>query len=331
MLAQDLQTETVVLISDIHYTVPNISLCSDALLQAIDMASSMDAPLIIAGDLNDSKSIIRGEVANELLRVFKIAEDKHVRVTIIPGNHDLLSAKDVHHGLHFLQSSNVDIISFPTDYKGYYLIPYQPTNAQFLEAIKYLRDGTTVIAHQGFKGANLGHYFKDDSSVDPEHVKHLRVISGHYHMHQTIGTVTYLGSPMTQTFAEANDGHKGFAVLKFDGELILHPTNIRKHIVVERTIETTYDSIENYRNGDILQLKVTGSSIDLDKLDKKAIGMKLIGSVDFRLDKIYTDRKHKVYVNINESQYDLFDEIIDNTQESESCKKQLKTLWRNLV
>lgn len=319
-----------VLISDIHYTVQNLDLCTKALYQAMDKAKELGVELIIAGDLNDSKAVIRGEVANELIHVFKATYHKGTRTVVIPGNHDLLSVKDNAHSLNFLRPYTV-LLDSPQSLYKMHLIPYQITNEAFLKAIEGLKDGTIVIAHQGFKGANLGSYFKDDSSVDPAAVKHLKIFSGHYHMHQDIGTVTYIGSPFTHTFGEANDGPKGYLVIYEDGSYVHHHIKLRKHIIVERTTENLYEMIENYSPGDVIQIKVTGTYNDLDNIDKKALGLKLIGSQDFKLDKIYTDSKHKEYKNAKVGTFELLDEIIDNTDESEEVKISLKQLWKALI
>lgn len=328
-----------VLISDIHYTVQNLELCSKALKLALYKASELDVDLIIAGDLNDSKAIIRGEVANELLKVLTTTDLSkygwYHKVHLMPGNHDLLSVKDNQHSLNFLRPyvhlSDVPGWIYVHDQDMHiYLLPYQISNEAFLEAIKEAPEGSIVIAHQGFKGANLGSYFKDDTSVDPEAVKHLRIISGHYHMHQDIGTVTYIGSPFTQTFAEAYDGPKGFCVLYNDGSVELVPTNLRKHMIVERDMSNLYDPIKDYVPGDILQLKVTGPYNELDSLDKKALGIKLIGTEDFKLYKAYYDKPHKVYKNVENGPELLMDEIIDNMQEPDNIKEELKCMWRAL-
>lgn len=329
-----MKTPIAVLISDIHYTVQNLELCSNAVQQAIDKASALYVDLIIAGDLNDSKAIIRGEVANELIRLFADRESNwrtHCNVHLIPGNHDLLSVKDNSHSLNFLAPYVSLSDRVQKTASGLYLVPYQVSNEAFLDAIKHIPKGSTIVAHQGFKGANLGSYFKDDTSVNPEAVKYLRVVSGHYHMHQNIGTVTYIGSPFTQTFAEANDGPKGFCVLYSDGSVEQIPTDLRKHIIVERTMKDLYEPVTDYVYGDIVQIKVTALYSELDKIDKKHLGMKLLRTQDFRLDKVHIDPPARVYKNAQTTVPALLDEIIDNIQESDTIKAELKQLWRKLT
>jgi DNA repair exonuclease SbcCD nuclease subunit len=183
----------------------------------------------------------------------------------------------------------------------------------------------------------MGDYIQDKTSIDPELVKDFTVISGHYHRHQTIGTVTYIGSPFTMSFGEANDGLKGFLILNSDGTYTREILNLRKHIKLELTVDelriwlnsSMYDTCK-YDSSDLVWLKVSGPYSEIQHLNKQQIANRL-GLVSFKLDLIPTDSKPTDIQVENLSSSEVFDTLIDNTSESDEQKTNLKAIWRELI
>lgn len=328
--------QIAVLISDIHFNINTLNLASKSLKAAIDKSNELKIPLIIAGDLNDTKAIIRAEVANSIIEILKTSKQK---VIILVGNHDLVNEKMTDNGLNYLKPYAL-IANEP----GFLLeekvmvIPYY-SNADILkEYVKYIIPGTLAVMHQGFKGAFMGDYIQDKTSLSPEEVSHLSVFSGHYHRHQTLcstkekeahkqvfgkGTITYIGSPYTVTFGEANDGPKGFLVVNEDGSFTREILELRKHIIVERNPENALDPVENYKTGDLLWVKVRGEESKLNTINKTDFIYK-----DFKLDLIPED-KIKTNIQVDTlSNSEIMDKLIDNVKDSEEHKKYLKSLWR---
>lgn len=329
-----------VLISDIHFNQNTLELASDALRQALLKAGSLKVPLVIAGDLNDTKSIIRGECLNRLI---EILSSTTVDVWVIVGNHDMINEKSKQHTLNFLSYlSNVNVVDKPT-YAGFaLLVPYQ-TNTDDLKAIlEEHKAETTIIMHQGVRGAYMGEYTVDKSSIEPEALKDFRVISGHYHRAQDIkcgpprkgavGLFSYIGTPYSITFAEANDGPKGFRILREDGTLESVPTNLRKHVKVTRSYKDAHKPIEDLKTNDLLWLQIKGPASELDKLSKKEIGLKLLGHQNFKLDKLYdhvevmSEQEAKSFTDEQ-----ILDKIIEGSEETKEAQKYLKALWREIL
>lgn len=329
-----------VLTSDIHFNINNLYLASAALQAAKDKAEELRVPLVIAGDLNDTKAIIRAEVANEIIRILK---DSKVKIYVMVGNHDLINEKSTEHGLNYLRPYAQIVDTYLDD--GYLkFIPYQTNHLLLKDILSKISPGSTVIMHQGFLGANLGDYVQDKTSIDPCLVGQLIVISGHYHRHQTLystsvphrgnerlGTVTYIGSPYTMSYGEANDGPKGFLILNSDGTFTREILNLRKHIIVSRTTNNVYDSIQDYNLNDLLLLKVEGPLSELQKLNKNDLGDKLIGHTNFKLDLIANETKTYRTPEKSLTIDAIFDSIIDNTTDSDAHKTDLKALWRDLL
>lgn len=326
-----------VCISDIHFNINTLPLASVALQSALDKATALNIPLIIAGDLNDTKAILRGEVSNALISILQNAK---VRVITLVGNHDRLNEKRPENSLNFLKPY-CDVIDrhYYNSNLGIDFIPYQSSNQDFLNEISKCKD--LVVCHQGFKGAYMGDYIQDKSSVDPSILLNVKIFSGHYHRHQTLGVVTYIGSPYTVTSGEANDGAKGYLVLNEDRSFDREILNLRKHIKLEYRwndplIATQNDPFShNINPEDLVWLKVKGPYSELKKLDKAKIGQSLLGHSNFKLDLVPEDfdkeQKVKQTLLTPRTSKELFTTLIDEEAETEEQKLYLKELTDEIV
>lgn len=323
-----------VLVSDIHYSLNTLELADASLRQAIDKANRLRVPLIIAGDLHDSKANLRGECVNALVETFKLAyQPPYVMI----GNHDLINEKSDTHALNFLQHQ-ARIIDKPVYLPKLklHLVPYQSNPAALYT---YLQMETldkptanTFIFHQGLKDSNMGDYIQDRSAVEKQAFYGRRVVSGHYHARQTIdleggGTWDYIGNPYTLTFGEAKDPDKGFRVLSDDGSLEFIPTNLRKHVVVEfTTLE-----LENFRcgvmmnPGDLLWVKIRGPKSNILNLRRSKVDDILgLEDVSYRLEFLPDPETDTPIVEQDTGK--LLDGILDLQPNPDRLKK----LWRRL-
>lgn len=327
----------LVVTGDVHFTINSLELASKALIQAFDLANELQIPLVINGDLTDGKSIIRGEVANRLIDIFKRYQS-HVKCFVSSGNHDLLSEKDdTVTAINFLSPYCDGVLTSPlrlTDQIG--IIPYRNTNERFLEAVSEFDVNTILLVHQGLSGASMGDYSFDKSSVSPESLEGRRIIASHYHRKQDIdltggGLWSYIGSPYSITAGEATDGPKGIAVLYSDGSLEHIPTNLRKHVTIEIDYTEVTNPIPNLNSDDLLWLKVQGPHSELEKLSKRDIGMQHLGHSNFKFDKLPNDStiaKSKVE-NLSDEQ--TLDFIVDSSEETKEQQTYLKNLWREIL
>ncbi len=334
-----------VLISDIHYNMKNLTLADAALRMSVAKAKELSVPLIVAGDLHDSKAQIRAECMNAMIATLSL--EPSVYKIIIPGNHCMINEKSSDHSLGFLNKI-CNIIDKPgfvpknliwdVGPLGFYYIPYQSDASVIVDALKGLPEGLTIIMHQGVLGADIGAYIQDKTSLPKETFKDFRVISGHYHKHQDIkcgrprkgavGLFSYLGSPYTQSFAEANDGPKGFHVLGDDGILTMVPTNLRKHVIVECTVDTLLNTAVDANPGDLVWFKVTGLRSQLQTITKTCIREHVLNIADFKLDLIPTDGAKPQSIKIEaKSDLELMDELIMNLEDTEEHKAYLKSLY----
>lgn len=320
-----------VLISDVHYSVHTLKLADAAMRQAINTANELKVPLIVAGDLHDTKANLRGECVSALIKTFTTCIFPPY---ILIGNHDRINEKDSAHSLEFLRAyANIvdSPLWCPTAYA--WLLPYYHNSDECRADIKELRlvnPGANFIMHQGIEGSNTGDYIQDKSAISPEDVSGLQVISGHYHQRQTIklldgGQWDYIGNPYTTSYGEASDPPKGYQILLDNGSLQFIPTHLRKHVIWNEVIGQQIDQ-PSVSEGDLLWIKMYGTREQLNMVTKNSVPL----SMPFRLDLIPTDTTTSAPAQ-NLSQADLLDSLIDSlTNTSDERKTRLKQSWKDL-
>lgn len=327
-----------VIISDVHYSLQTLELADAALRQALKLSRELSIPLIVSGDLHDSKANMRAEVVNRMIETFKT---KDRLVIILRGNHDQINEKSQEHALNFLTPYVTRIISDPMRLDDQYFIPYQHDIKKMRQILSQIPSGSQIIMHQGIEGSNSGEYYMDKSALSFEDVKDFRVISGHYHARQDIktghprkgavGLFSYVGNPYTLNFGEANDPEKGFQILMDDGTLEFIPTNLRKHIIYEWDL-TKEASPLIYNKEDLLWMKISGPREWVEKITKKDIAIKLNLEIPFKLDLIPLKTDFIVEKKSNITQGELLDQMIDSMKDTSDEKKlRLKELWKSSV
>lgn len=335
-----------VLTSDVHYNVHTLPLADAAMRQAINKANELNVPLIVAGDLHDTKANLRGECIKAIRETMKLAHKKPI---VLIGNHDLINERGSEHSLYFLE----DLVTLITksrasDELKINFVAYQSNPKDTVYMIKRERLGYVHIIHQGLNGSESGDYIQDKSALEYEDVKDFRVISGHYHKRQDIktgpprkgavGLFSYIGNPYTLGFGEANDPTKGFQILMDDGTLEFVPTNLRKHVIFNIDfVGANYQitgkvPLEDVYNGDLVWAKVRGTKEQIANMNKS----KFLKACDLpensRLDLIPTDTETSAPTAKDQTQGETLDSLIDSlTNTSEDRKARLKELWKNSV
>ena len=327
-----------VLISDIHYSLPTLKLADTSLRMAIHKANELDIPVIIAGDLHDTKANLRGECVNAILKTMRTASYSPI---VLIGNHDKINEKSSEHSLEFLADTCI-VVDKPVEYQPYgWLIPYQHDTDFLRSYLQKVPKNSTIIMHQGITTANPGEYAHDKSAISTTDLADFRVISGHYHTRQDIkcgrprkgavGLASYIGNPYTLNYAEANDPDKGFQILNSDGTLTFVPTSLRKHVVIE--MDGTKAIPFTYNDNDLLWVKLTAKKEDLYVYTKQRVADMLNFRGSFRLDLIpySTSITSDAGSKSNHTKPKLLDSIIDSlTNTSSETKARVKELWRGL-
>lgn len=321
-----------VAISDIHFGLKTLPLATRSLERAISEAEVLDIPLVVAGDLQNDKDHMSMIVQNKIISTLKSTK---VPVFILSGNHDLINEKGKEHALEYLRpyATIVDEITYSEDLDVWF-IPYQNSKQAFEDKINSLpHPGCKLVFHQGIAGAAMGDYAMDKTSVHPSTLAEHKGITGHYHRHQTLGTCTFIGSPYTVTAGEANDGPKGFLVVKDDHSFTRVLTDLRKHVTVIRTVSEIMNPVEGLQPTDLLWIKVSGTTPELDALDKDAVGQFHLGHSNYNLDRDYPQAVKPIEIKNTDSTDPkiLLDKIIDDSLETDEFKEELKSFWKEVI
>lgn len=320
-----------VLISDVHYNLSTLLLADAAMRMAIGKANELNVPLIVCGDLHDTKANMRGECVNAMLKTFALCETD---CYVLRGNHDAINEKSKEHSLNFLNDL-VSIVEEPAFnvFLGVHMIPYQHDPNELKEYLKTADRGETLIMHQGVQGSHMGDYIHDKSAITKADLASFRVVSGHYHNRQSFtlpdgGLMDYVGNPFTLTQGEANDPPKGFQVLNSNGTLDFVPTNLRSHRVWECNL--ALEPRGEYNPGDILTIKVTGTHEELTSITRRKV-QEATGIEYFKLDLIPLAAEAAIPEVKPLVQSELLDNLIDSlTNTTDDRKSNLKELWRRL-
>jgi len=322
-----------VLISDVHYNVHTLQLADAAVRQAISKANSLNVPLIVAGDIHDTKANLRGECVNAMLETFKLCGHQPI---VLVGNHDRLNEKSQEHALNFLRPY-ARIIDKIEEYENIILLAYNHDITELRRWLTTMKPQYPIIMHQGLNGSNMGDYIKDDTALNKEDVVGLRIISGHYHARQTIelpdgGRWDFIGNPYSLTFGEANDPPKGYQILYADGSLEFAPTNLIKHIIIDIMVgDLDHPDLwqYDYKPGDLLWIKVRGDKKWLN-LSKNQIAKAMDIKPDFKLDLICTEEIQTEKTDLSLKDDKLLDSIIDSLNVTDERKTKLKSTWKQL-
>ena len=228
--------------------------------------------IVIAGDILHNKSIIHSLAQSIFLDYIRLY-NKDLYFIIIDGNHDMSSKSGT--GVSALKSldnePNVNMIHNPTVINNISFIPWNPET--MVDDIKNSKEDY-LVAHFGLNEAQLSSGISIVSDVRlKDLIKFKHCILGHYHLPQSVGNVTYVGSPIQLDWGEKGE-EKRFLIVDTDSNEIKSVPTIgyKKFIEYKITNENKEDIIKEARkakeNGDYVQL-VKHEDIDVDDINEE--------------------------------------------------------------
>lgn len=271
---------TFTIIGDPHITPKSL----DKGAQLFRTVEQLGNPAIWLGDLLDTKEVIRGKCLNLFYEYFQSSKLQHI---ILVGNHDWFNLECQDHSLKPLSSlPNVRIIDKVEVHPKlpFLFFPYIHDKVALKETLRQIQlsdnaKDTVVFGHfdvSGFDYGN-GHLCEDGIITHDDFKGFKRVISGHFHKLQQTGNFTYLGTPFSHSFGEANQDKVLGTYTLDDDQLQLTPTNFPRHIStkIDLSKKNGQKKLEDFlagNEGNLVRIQLHGAPEDVVKLDKSKYG-----------------------------------------------------------
>lgn len=233
--------------------------------------------LLFLGDLTEAKSGHDAALVNRVVRAFKELQEI-CPVICLQGNHDALTVAQPFFGfleelsgasenpIHWISAPTplADLEGLPTGaarLPGTLLLPFTHQPERDWEDLSFKRF-PWVFAHQCFAGASSESGVKLSGVPLSYFPKDTQIIAGDIHTPQTLGPLTYVGSPYHVDFGETFEPR----VLLWDGEHVesLPIRGPQKQLVEVSSIEelVTQKRKLGLNAGDIVKVRVAVESYD---------------------------------------------------------------------
>lgn len=232
--------------------------------------------ILVLGDLTDSKD---GHSAALVNRIIENLLSLPAKVYVLKGNHDYIDEGKPF--FNFMNFHNLRFISEPTilelEVGDVLMLPHTRAPSEEwaeLELLTIDPQYSLICCHQTFDGADAGGGFRLQGGISSNFFsKTLEidtpVIAGDIHVPQTIGDVTYVGTPYPVNFG---DSHEPRALEVFEmmgGKLEMSSIAVPSIKKVSATITHMHELHDlGLRPGDQLKLKVRLPRTDFHLWDK---------------------------------------------------------------
>lgn len=250
------------IVGDPHLTNKN----QDKVRATLELAEAQGYPIVLMGDLLDTKEVIRGKSLNFW---FDWISKSQTFYTIIVGNHDWFNLECEDHSLRVLSTlDNVLMVDSPKSQYDCWFIPYIHDQDQLKKVLKDIPKDATLFAHLEVKSFDFGNgYICEEGITTKALAKFKHVVSGHFHKFQQNKNLTYIGTPFSHSFGESNQD-KFIGVINLDtNEIKYIPTNLPQHRTVEIELPTEDYGIKGKRH-DYMRIILKGSQEEIDKFPK---------------------------------------------------------------
>ena len=211
--------------TDIHYGLKNNSVthlqdCESFVDWFIDLAKSKNCETgMFLGDWHHHRASINLQTLNFSLRSLEKLSSTFDQFYFLPGNHDLYyrDRRDIHGAEWARHLPNIHVVNDWFTDGDVTIVPWlvgddhkriQKINAKYVF-------GHFELPH--FK-MNAMVEMPDTGEVNVDDFKGVeRVFSGHFHLRQQRGNVTYIGNAFPHNFSDAGDEQRGATILDWNG------------------------------------------------------------------------------------------------------------------
>jgi DNA repair exonuclease SbcCD nuclease subunit len=211
--------------TDIHYGLKNNSVthlqdCESFVDWFIDLAKSKNCETgMFLGDWHHHRASINLQTLNFSLRSLEKLSAAFDQFYFLPGNHDLYyrDRRDIHGAEWAKHLPNIHVVNDWFIDGDVTIVPWLVGNDH-----KRIQKITSKYVFGHFE---LPHFkmnamveMPDTGEVNVDDFKGVeRVFSGHFHLRQQRGNVTYIGNAFPHNFSDAGDEQRGATILDWDG------------------------------------------------------------------------------------------------------------------
>jgi len=211
--------------TDIHYGLKNNSVthlqdCESFVDWFIDLAKSKNCETgMFLGDWHHHRASINLQTLNFSLRSLEKLSSAFDQFYFLPGNHDLYyrDRRDIHGAEWARHLPNIHVINDWFTDGDVTIVPWLVGDDH-----KRIQKITSKYVFGHFE---LPHFkmnamveMPDTGEVNVDDFKGVeRVFSGHFHLRQQRGNVTYIGNAFPHNFSDAGDEHRGATILDWNG------------------------------------------------------------------------------------------------------------------
>jgi len=290
----------------------------NALKNMVEFASKNNIPnIIIGGDVFHNKSILH-VLAQSFFLDF-IRNNTNITFYIISGNHDMSSRSG--NGVTALKcldnEPNVKMFHEATLVNNLYFVPWHPEKMN--EEIKNPPKGADfLIGHLGLNEGALNSGISIVSDIGLKDVsKYKHCFLSHYHKPQTVGNVTYVGSPIQEDWGERED-EKRFIILDTETDNVesipttgykkfyqfdLTKENKKEVLKLAEKLKKEGNEIKLCKQDNVIVSDINESFIIIDKTEKDITNRGIDSSMS-------EEEKLKKYLEISEIQESSLDEYL---------------------
>lgn len=222
--------------SDIHLKPESSETVGKVLSAITDLITERSVDdVVLLGDVYHVRYRVPIRLQNQLWDWLTDVTEMGVRVHILPGNHDQDDVSG-RNALEVFQGPDVDVYTEPTRNGHGLWLPYRKDVDELVAlALEGPEDFPAVAwLHHGIVGAMMNDHVVagELDGINPDVFAAFDVVfAGHWHRHQEVGPVVYVGSPW-QTRADEAGQAKGVVLFDEDGwEFVEIPGTPRHHRV----------------------------------------------------------------------------------------------------
>ncbi len=181
--------------------------------------------VVIAGDVFDSRKSVNVRTFDAFKKTLWIPLNQmKIKMVIIPGNHDFYyhHSNDVTSLSMLEEFENIEIIKEQKivhwDIGDVLLVPWLATHEDVESLKKNIesKKPKCIIGHFAFEGFEMMPGIECREGLSTSFFTgDMHTFSGHFHIHQTIGNITYIGSPYELNWGD-HESPKGYYVIDKD-------------------------------------------------------------------------------------------------------------------